>query len=180
MAKRLLLLLGEGFEETEVVVPVDILRRAGVEVTLAAVGDESLVEGAHGLTIRSDASAEEISMNDLEAILIPGGPAVFELRRDQRVLDLIRRAVEEEKLVAAICAAPLLLQDIGALEGKRFTAHPSVWAELPRVDSQNNLVEDGNLITASGPGVAAKFAWAIARRMVGKEAAEKVWMTMGW
>jgi 4-methyl-5(b-hydroxyethyl)-thiazole monophosphate biosynthesis len=164
--RRVLAILGRGFEEIEAVVPVDILRRAGVAVTLAWTGEESAVVGAHGISVLADRPIAPCSMDDFDALLIPGGAAVGHLRKNEEVRRLVLEAVEGKKLIAAICAAPRILNDLGLLAGRHFTAYPSVLEELPDGDATRSVVEDGLLITADGPGSAAAFGLAVVRHLV--------------
>lgn len=170
--KRVLCILENGFEEIETVAPVDLLRRAGLEVVMAGV--RSLTPtGRSGITIQADALLEEIDLNGFDVLFLPGGPAVMELRKNPQVLDLIRSYAEQGKMIAAICAAPLLLKDAGILEGKAFTAHFSTQAELPSTTGES-VVEDGNLITSRGAGTAVEFGLALIAKLQGEAAATEV------
>ena len=105
MMKRVLCLVADGVEELELVAPVDVLRRAGCEVVLAAVGEGIHVTGRNGITLHADTRLDEVVAADFEALLLPGGPAVKTLMADERVLGLCRKFAEEDKGLAAICAA---------------------------------------------------------------------------
>lgn len=178
--KRVLCLLAPGFEEIEAVTPVDLLRRAGVEVTLAAIEDTSLVTGRNGLTLKADATLDAILSihgDDLavyDLLLLPGGPGVEALRRSGAAARLARTFADSRRPVAAICAAPLILADAGLLEGRRFTAHFSVHNALPAVLGDERVVEDNGLITSRGAGTALDFGLALITRLFGPEAAEEV------
>ncbi len=170
--KRVLCILEKGFEEIETVTPVDLLRRAGVEVVMAGVSSE-MVTGRSGISIKADAMLGEIDLGSFDVLFLPGGPAVMGLRKNAQILELIRQYAAEGKIIAAICAAPLLLKDAGILEGKIFTAHFSTQAELPSTTGER-VVEDGNFITSRGAGTAMEFGLALIEKLLGKAAAAEV------
>lgn len=172
--KRALLLLAEGFEEIETIAPVDLLRRAGVEVVMAAVGVGIHVTGRSGVTIHADALLSDQKPADFDALILPGGPGVKVLREDGRAADLAAAFVDGEKLVGAICAAPLVLDDAGLLQGRRFTAHDSVWEQLPLALGAEKVVDDGFLVTSRGAGTAIEFGLALVARLEGTAAADAV------
>src|SRR5690242_16737337 len=109
--KRVLLILSRGFEELEAVAPLDLLRRAGIEVVSAAAQPDLAVEGSHGIVVKADRLLENCAGERFDLLLLPGGPGVEGLRKDSRVLDLVRRFRREGLPIAAICAAPLVLAD---------------------------------------------------------------------
>lgn len=172
MKARVLCLLVEGFEEIELVTPVDLLRRAGVEVVIAALHGTGAA-GRSGIRIEADANLSEIHGSDFDLLLIPGGPGVGELRRDGRPAEFARRFAAAAKPVAAICAAPLVLADAGLLDGRRFTAHQSVRETLARALDER-VVIDGYLITSRGAGTALDFALALVSRLAGQAMADQV------
>lgn len=165
-------MLVDGFEELETVAPVDLLRRAGVEVVMASMGDVELT-GRNGIRIRADARFEEVDAGLFDLLLLPGGPGVAKMRADGRAGECASDFVGSGRPVAAICAAPLILRDAGLLEGKRFTAFPGVRAELGG-GMDERVVEDGLLITSRGAGTALDFALAVVARLRGKERAEAI------
>ncbi len=171
---RALLLLTEGFEEIEALTPVDLLRRAGVEVVMAALTEGTHVTGRSGITVRADSTLEQVDAERFDLLVLPGGPQVKALRADGRAAALARQFVAQGKPVGAICAAPTVLKDAGLLEGRRFTAHDSVWEELPEALGAEKVVEDGGIITSRGAGTAVEFGLALVARLAGKETAEKV------
>jgi len=174
MSKRALCLVYPGFEEIEAVVPIDLLRRAGVEVQVASLTGDRLVTGRSNVTVQADATLAEIAAGGFDALLLPGGPGVKRLRADGRPAQLARDYAQAGKLVAAICAAPLALADAGLLAGKRFTAHFSAHGELPQALAGEKVVEDGNIITSRGAGTAMDFGLALVRRLCGEAAAAQV------
>ena len=172
MRRRVLCLLTDGFEEIETVTPVDVLRRSGVEVVIAALRGKSAT-GRCGMRLEADAALADLDSSGFDMLLIPGGPGVGDLRSDGRAAMLARDFASLGKPVAAICAAPLVLMDAGLLEGKRFTAFRSVREELG-CGLDERVVVDGNLITSRGAGTALDFALALVARLAGQSAAEAV------
>jgi 4-methyl-5(b-hydroxyethyl)-thiazole monophosphate biosynthesis len=180
MDKCVLIVLGEGFEETEAVLPADILRRTGARVLFAAaVAGQRLVAGGC-IRIETDGDLVALSKEPFDVLLLPGGSAVTNLRSNGDVLEVVRRTHRSGKIIAAICAAPLILKDAEILEGKKYTAYPSVLDELPDAEKSSHVVVDGTLITANGPGSAAEFGFAIAQNLVGNVAASRIAATMGF
>lgn len=170
-----LAILAEGFEEIEAVTPIDLLRRAGVEVTVAALANELLVAGRNGLTVRADRPHAGLPPNaGFDALLLPGGPGVQHLRASAPVLQLVRNQHAAGRWLAAICAAPTVLHDAGILTGRRYTAHFSVANELPLILSDQRVVVDGNILTSRGAGTALDFGLALVGCLVGKTQADKV------
>jgi 4-methyl-5(b-hydroxyethyl)-thiazole monophosphate biosynthesis len=169
-----LVILAEAFEELEAVAPVDLLRRAGVSVTLASLAQVPLVTGRCHLTLRPDTHLDAIMSQEFDLLLLPGGPGVRHLRSDSRVLELVRRQNERQALIAAICAAPTVLADLGLLAGRRYTAHPSVAKELPHTLPDEQVVRDGNLITSRGAGTAIAFGLALVGVLCGEQVARKI------
>jgi len=174
MTKRVLCLLADGFEEIEALTPVDLLRRAGAEVVLASLAPERLVTGRCQVTVRADAVLADVMHEGFDLLLIPGGPGVAALRADGRLAQLAADFAKAGKPVAAICAAPTVLADAGLLPGKRFTAHFSVYDELPSALPAERVVEDGGFITSRGAGTALDFGFALVRRLFGEEKAKEI------
>ena len=172
-----LVILAPGFEEIEAVTVIDVLRRSGIEVTVAGLLPD-LVEGAHEITIVPDKAIEAVQMKDFDALVVPGGnPGYKNLRRDKRVLKMIKEAYDSGKLVAAICAAPAVLSDAGVLKNQKCTIYPGMENEVISGGGEfleDSVVVDGNLITSRGPATALHFALKIAEKLVGKEIAERV------
>ena len=169
--------LAKGFEEIEASTIVDILRRSDVEVTVAGLTPD-LVEGAHGMKFVPDKSIEEVAVKDFDAVVCPGGaPGYKNLRKNRRVIAMIKEAFDSNKLVAAVCASPAVLSDAGVLKGKACTIYPGMEGELekgggkPRKDM---VVVDGNVITSRGPATALPFALKLAEKLAGKEVAENI------
>ena len=173
-ALTVLVILAEGFEEIEVITPVDILRRAGAEVTLAALGDGIHVTGRSGLILHANTTLEASEGSSFDCILLPGGPGTSQLRADTRVANRIRQQLTCDGWIAAICAAPLVLKDSGALEGRNYTAHHSAAAELPDLRSQDRVVVDGRLITSRGAGTALDFGLVLVEKLFSAEKASEI------
>lgn len=173
-----ILFLAPGFEEIETTTVVDVLRRCGVEVVIVGIEPE-IIEGAHGMKFVSDISIDEVNVEDYDAVICPGGnPGYMNLRKDHRVLAMIKEAFNSNKLIAAICAAPAVLAEAGILRNRNCTIYPGMEVELekgggkPRKDL---VVEDGNIITSQGPATAFLFAFRIADRIVDKKTINIVW-----
>ncbi len=176
---RILVLMAEGFEETELVVPFDILVRGGVKVTLAAINnDDGEVEGAHHLLMRADAKLSEINLNDYNAVFLPGGGrGVDNLKHCEAVLDIVREFHEKKKWVTAICAAPAVLAAAGITFKHKITSYPGMDADLKKFCTaylQDRVVVDGNVVTSRGPGTAEEFGLKVLELLEGKEAADRV------
>jgi 4-methyl-5(b-hydroxyethyl)-thiazole monophosphate biosynthesis len=174
MSPRALVLLAEGFEETEAVAVIDLLRRAGIEVAAAGLTDRE-VTGSHGVTIRADASFDAC-MIDFDAIILPGGmPGAANLASSELLLEFIADMYHRDKLCAAICAAPQVLAKAGILAGKKVTCYPGVEEKLTGAKvSTDPVVRDGNIITSRGVGTAIPFALAIIAYLMDQAAADKV------
>lgn len=172
------ILLAPGFEEAEALVPADLLRRAGVPVSLTGVGGKT-VTGAHGIPVTADAVVEQVALHPGDMLVLPGGPGVAALEGSDTVLSLIRQAAQEEELwLAAICAAPTLLARMGLLRGRRAVCYPGMEGDLtvngatPRMDC--STVVDGKFITGRAPGSAFDFGLALVEALAGAPAAQRV------
>ncbi|MDE3083750.1 MAG: DJ-1/PfpI family protein [Verrucomicrobiota bacterium] len=169
-----LAVLTEGFEEIEAVTPVDLLRRAGVEVTTASTSEQIHVTGRSGITLHADTTLTAVAGRDFDCVFLPGGPGAKNLRADPRVRVLVLRQNHSKRWIAAICAAPAVLQDIGLLLGRRYTAHFSVATEMHHLISNERVVIDGNIITSRGAGTAVDFGFALIEKLVSPTKAREV------
>lgn len=169
-----LVILAEGFEEIEAVTPIDILRRAGAEVTVACLGDGIHVTGRSRLTLHADVTLSAVAASRFDCVLLPGGPGVARLRADSRVPALIGRQAEGPGLIAAICAAPTVLMDAGILENRRYTSHPSVASEMPDSIASERVVVDASVITSRGAGTAVDFGLMIVEKLFSHEKAAEI------
>jgi len=153
--------LAEGFEEIEAVTPIDLLRRAGADVTIASLSAVRETTGRSRLILVADTTLSAVGATLFDAVFLPGGPGVKHLRTDARVRDVVVRHAAAGRWVTAICAAPAVLHDAGLLAGRRYTAHFSVAAELPEILSAEKVVRDGNLLTSRGAGTALEFGLSL-------------------
>lgn len=157
-----LVILADGFEEIEAVAPVDLLRRAEIEVTTASLSDNRHATGRSGITVHSDTTLSAVQGRLFDLLFLPGGAGVKNLRADARVRETVRQHQAAGRWIAAICAAPTVLNDCGLLTGKRYTAHFSVAGELPQILANERIVTDGNIITSRGAGTAVEFGLHLA------------------
>ncbi len=169
-----LVILPEGFEEIEAVTPIDLLRRAGAEITLAALTDNIHVTGRSNLIMHADTALAAVVRDPFDLVLLPGGPGVINLRTDPRVADLVRAQAAADRWIGAICAAPSVLFAAGLLEGRRYTAHFSVGKELKNILSDQRVVVDGKIITSRGAGTALDFGFALVERLFSAEKATEI------
>lgn len=167
-----LVLLAEGFEEVEAVTIIDVLRRAEIAVTTASLVGKH-VKGSHDIVVEADTLYDRVSVDDFDALVLPGGPAAKTLREDARAQATIRRAAEKGKLLAALCAGPTALDAAGVLAGKRATVYPGNELPSARLVTEEPVVEDGDVITGRGPGASMAFALKVVERLAGAAVAEK-------
>lgn len=169
------MLLGTGFEPLEAVAPCDILRRGGVEVKLAAIG-EKLVEAGHGVRVEADCTLAELDVKNLEMIILPGGVGgVRAIGASNAALDAVREVYDAGGFVAAICAGPTVLAKLGLLEGRRATCYPGCEDEMAGAVMQNaGVVRDGRIITGRAAGAAADFGLALLAALKGEDEAKRV------
>lgn len=168
-------MLGTGFEEIEALAPVDLLRRAGVEVRTVGINGE-IVVGSHGIGVRADQTLEEMNPEDMEMIVLPGGlGGVASIRASEKTLDMVRCAWDKGCFMAAICAGPTVLADLGITEGKRATCYPGQAGNMKNaILEERAAVRDGRLITGASAGCAVEFALALIEALRGGEAAETI------
>ena len=174
MPKSALVLLATGFEEIEATCPIDLLRRADVAVTIASCEKSLLVSGRSNIKIEADCLLNEQSARVHDALVIPGGPGVFELRNNPRILSLVQEFDRAGKIIGAICAAPLLLLDSQVLRNRKHTAHGSASGELPDLMTGHLVVHDENLMTSRGAGTAVEFGLSLISALLGKEKAKEI------
>ena len=172
--KKALILLANGFEEIEAVCPIDILRRADISVTISSCEKELTVKGRSNISLLADCMLEEINQQTFDLLLLPGGPAVFELRKKQSVLKIIQNHNRGNKWICAICAAPLLLKDANILGSLKHTAHSSVANELPMLIKGKDIVIDRNLVTSPGAGTGIQFGLALIETLLNSDFAKSI------
>lgn len=168
--------LAEGFEEIEALTPVDCLRRAGLAVQTVGIGG-SVIKGSHGIAVTADLTEDAVQLDDsLEMIILPGGmPGTLGLGSSETVLHAIRCCAETDKWIAAICAAPSILGDLGLLDGKKATCYPGFEARLKGCTVlAQPTVRDGRFITGRGPGAATDFALELITVLAGAEKARQI------
>lgn len=175
MQYRVIVLLVDGFEEAEAVVPIDIMRRAGMEVSLLAVGDSKLVKGSHGITIVADGLLSEANTSMADLLLLPGGPGTKSLEQSAPVRELVIRFAKADRWIAAICAAPMIPGELGLLQGHQATCYPGYELHLKGAKLMaKEVVVSGKMITACGAGVAFQFGFEIVSQLKGRDAAYEV------
>ena len=167
------IILGKGFEPVEAIAPCDILRRGGVDVKLAGIGGKT-VEAAHGVTVAADCTVEEIDQNALEMIVLPGGlGGVESILGCKAALEIVNRAWDGGKYVAAICAGPTVLAKAGLLEGRKACCYPGMEDQLTgALACTEAVVADGSIITSRGLGTAIPFALALVAHFSGEKQAQ--------
>jgi len=173
--KKVLVTLAPGFEEIETVTVVDILRRAGARVTLAAT-EEGPIEGSRGISVLPDTLLETVDDAEFDLVVLPGGqPGTTNLQNNLKVKSILQNMQQAGKKVAAICAAPLVLQSAGLLKGTEATSHPSVRDQLEGVQySEERVVVDGQVVTSRSPGTALEFALKLVEILYNTERMETV------
>lgn len=167
--------LADGFEETEALATLDVMRRAKLEVQTVGVTG-AYVTGSHGVTVQSDITFSQVTFDNLEGAVLPGGmPGTLNLEKSADVIVCVKHCYENGKLVAAICAAPSILGHLGMLSGRRATCFPGFEKELTGACCTGAHVEtDGNVITAKGAGCAVEFGHAIVAKAVSAETADRI------
>ena len=175
MTQSALVLFAPGFEEIETVTVVDVLRRAGIDVTLAGT-EAGALEGSHGIRVTADRVVADCSAGDYDAVVLPGGmPNSQTLADHSECQRLVREASAANKVVGAICAAPIALAAAGVSQGRTVTSHPSVEGRLAESTYRTDrVVRDGKLVTSRGPGTALEFALALVSELAGADKAAAV------
>ena len=170
------MLLGTGFEETEAIAPLDLLRRAGVEVATVGVNGK-IIYGSHHIGVEADIEIGEMDLTAMDMIVLPGGlGGVTSARASKPALDALRFAWDNGKYVAAICAGPTVLADLGITDGKNATCYPGCEGGMGSASMIENaaVVTDGRLITGTSAGCAIPFGLALVEALKGKEEAARV------
>lgn len=181
MKNMIYVFLADGFEETEAITPIDLLRRSGEEVITVGVMGKTAVS-SHKIPVVCDITIDEAAFDGLEMIILPGGmPGTLNLEKNERVQEYIDYCIKNDILIGAICAAPSILGHKGLLKGKKAVCYPGfedalVGAEMPDVPA----VKDGKIITARGAGAALEFSYELVCALKGREAADKVSGNIIW
>nr|WP_321451741.1 DJ-1 family glyoxalase III [uncultured Carboxylicivirga sp.] len=170
------LFLADGFEEIEALTPVDVLRRADIQVTTVSISNSLEVTGAHQIIVKADTLISDIKPDNYSCAVLPGGmPGALNLKNNQKLNDLILAFAKENKLIGAICAAPIVPAAIGITKNKKVTCYPGFEDQLTDADYTGNLIEvDGQLITGKAAGAAMQFALQLVETIKNKETAKDV------
>ena len=169
------MLLGTGFEETEAIAPLDLLRRAGVSVATVGLNGK-VIKGSHDIGIEADIEIGQLDLTDLEMIILPGGlGGVASIKACQSAMDAVRFAWENGKYVAAICAGPTILASLGITDGKNATCYPGCEAQMGSANMvAAAAVTDGKVITGTSAGCAIPFGLALIAALKGEEEARRI------
>jgi len=168
--------LAEGFEEIEAIAPIDIFRRAGIDVITISVSSHLLVCGAHGISLQADELFENADFTGSDLLFLPGGmPGTKNLDAHEGLKALLRKHANENKKLAAICAAPSIIGKMGLLEGKEAICYPGFESSLFGAElSENKIVKSGSVFTAKGAGVAVQFALKLVAELKGVKFANDI------
>ncbi len=173
MNKRAIVVLADGFEEIEALAPVDLLRRAGLDVVMLGLTATD-IRGSHSIVVKTDGLFDAF-FQPFDALVLPGGPGHKNLLLSQKLLELIRSSFAKGVLCAAICAAPSVLGKAGILMGKKATCFPGYEDKLSGATFvEKKVVTDANVITSRGAGTSIEFGLEIITYLAGKEAADEV------
>lgn len=170
--------LVDGFEQIEALAPIDLLRRAGIQVDVVSVFNEKKLTSSHDMLIEAEKNLKDINFNDYDMLILPGGPGTGNYEKSSLLLDsLIEYNKDKTKYISAICAAPSVLAHIGILDKKKATCFPSVEEELVKGGaelSRDKVVVDENIITSRGAGTAIDFSLKLIEVLIGKDESEKI------
>ena len=169
-------LLGTGFEETEAIAPLDLMRRAGIQALTVGINGKT-VYGGHGIGVEADITLDEMDLTAMDMIVLPGGlGGVASVRASQPAMDALRFAWGNGKFVAAICAGPTVLADLGITDGKQATCYPGCEGQMGNADMlpDRTFVWDGKVITGTSAGCAVSFGLALVEALKGKEMADTI------
>lgn len=164
------LFLADGFEEIEAMTTVDLLRRAELEVQTVSIKADRLVAGSHKIQIVADKTFEDIQYDEATALILPGGPGTNQLGKYKPLSQWLVKANQDGKMIAAICAAPSILGDLGILEGKKAVCYPGYESRLKGATiMEDAVVRDGHIITSKAAGTAIDFSLKIIKHLKSKE-----------
>jgi len=177
--KKVYVFLADGFEDVEALIPIDVLRRGGVDVVTVSITDFPLVQSAHGVNIEADVMFEQCDFADADLLFLPGGmPGATNLFDHKGVCKAIVDQHAADKKVAAICASPaVILAPLGILEGKRATCYPGMESSLPENGATYTgdlFTVDGNVTTGEGPAAAFPFAYELLAQLADKQTADQI------
>lgn len=175
--KKVYVFLADGFEDVEALIPVDVWRRGGLDVTTVSIMGDYTVESAHNVRIMADTLIEDVDVSDADLLFLPGGmPGASNLYGNQQVCEAVKAQAEKGKKVAAICAAPaVVLGQLGILNGKRATCYPGFENMLEGATYTGGLISiDGNITTGEGPAAAFPFAYDLLGQLVSPQVADQI------
>ena len=174
--KKVAVFLADGFEEIEALSTIDILRRAGVDVTIVSITGYYVAKGAHNVKVDTNEIFDDMDFSKMDMLVLPGGmPGAQNLNDHEGVRKIVTEFVCDGKEVAAICAAPMVLGSLGLLQGKNATCYPGFESELIGANVTGaSVVVDENITTGKGPGFAFDFALALVEKLVGVEVRKEV------
>ena len=169
------MLLGTGFEETEAVAPLDLLRRAGIETLTVGLNGKTIY-GGHNIGIEADITIDRLDLTNMDMIVLPGGlGGVASIRGCQAAMDAIRFAYENDLFVAAICAGPTVLADLGITDGKNAVCYPGCETQMGTAKIENTAaIRDGKVITGTSAGCATAFGLELIRALKGDDVAATI------
>jgi len=173
--KNALVPLADGFEDIEAVSIVDVLRRGGVQVVTASIGQDTHVRSAHGIKMEADAIFADAAEDEYDAIILPGGgEGTQNLLACEQLAERLQRQKAEGGMLCAICAAPTVLEAAGVIEDEDVTCYPSCSSQMGRRVQSVPVVADGQIITGQGPGSATLFSLVVLAHLVDMRVAQGV------
>ena len=168
-ANRVLVIISPGFEEIEAVTVIDILRRAKIDVVTASLEDNPSVTGSHGIVIEADTMLSQVNSADYGTIVLPGGMrGVENMLKSDRLKAVIDAMHRNDAILAAVCAAPLVYDTMGLLEGRRVTCHPCIWDRVSHPAEDVPTLTDGRVVTGRSAGCAMPWSLALVEKLLGE------------
>lgn len=179
---KVYMFLAEGFEQTEALAPVDVLRRGGIEVVTVSIGESLWVESSHGVTVSADAMFCDVDLSDADLLMLPGGmPGSVNLDMHAGVRSALTAQAAAGKKIGAICAAPMVLGRLGLLKDKAATCYPGFEKYLDGATYTADLVTvSGNITTGKGPAASLPYAFALLKQLAGEAKAQETARGMMW
>jgi 4-methyl-5(b-hydroxyethyl)-thiazole monophosphate biosynthesis len=174
--KKVLIFFADGFEEIEAITPVDVLRRAEVDVTTVSITNNRKVKGSHNIEITTDTLLDEIKDIEADMLILPGGlPGAENLKNSKELKQIIQNYSDKGKSIGAICAAPMVLGEMGILKDKKATCYPGFEKYLHGAEVSTNGVEtSSNIITGKGVGAAMKFSLELVAQLIDRQTADEL------